>query len=339
MASKNTGYQGFVPYAFRAAESTKPGELKSQRDSKFRRAGVDVLSYDSSARFATTTARMSNSMHRKNYSCGRTLGTLQVKDRMPMPPKKFVAKSLYSSTFPNYLEELTALERPSEEEYRAAFAKFDKDGSGFINRREVKAAFRSCTGNQANPNTVETFTILFDKNKDGKISWDEFVLGVQQLRELIKAQLNTNRSKHSGPAWLQEREKAVCRGYVPRSSAQMDLGVEGENPIDRPLMKGNGMKGTTEDLFSGTSKVTHHIPGYRGYISQVNPLPARNVRESRDGMFIIDTYKSNAPGYTGNPRAKWENGCGKMQTTKSSTEQLIDEMWKSRREGGNGVIG
>jgi len=337
MASKNTGYQGFVPYAFRNAETTKPGDVKSQRDNKFRRAGVDVVAYDS-GRFSTTTTRMSNTLDRSHFKAERTLQTLQIKDRQPMPPRKFIAQSLYSSNFPNYLQELMKIERPTEEMYRKAFTQCDKDGSGFIDKRELKGILQNSTDNQVSPTTSEVFLAFFDKNRDGKISWFEFVDGLASLRNYMKAQLNTKASRHTGPAWLQTKEVKVCTGYVPRSSTQMDLGVEGDVPSQRECMRGNGMRGTTEDLFSGTSKVTQHIPGYRGYISQVRPLQASKPRESRDGMFVIDTYKSNAPGYTGNPRAKWNNGTGKMHTSKSRTENLIDEMWKSRRSGDKGAI-
>ena len=64
-------------------------------------------------------------------------------------------------------------------------------------------------------------------------------------------------------------------------------------------------EGYDEDLFEGTSKVTHAPPGYCGYISKKKPNASEATRGSRHDMFAVDEYRFNTTGYTGNRRANF----------------------------------
>lgn len=54
------------------------------------------------------------------------------------------------------------------------FKHFDKDGSKFLDRREFRQCLQSL-GQDASPKAVDTALAVYDKDKNGKISFDEFI--------------------------------------------------------------------------------------------------------------------------------------------------------------------
>lgn len=323
MASSNTGYKGFVPYGFRRAESRKPGDVKGQKDNKFRRVGAQVASPST---FTSTTKESGSLVKAQHYaSSARPTPLIQLKDRKKMEPKAFIASSLSGSSFSDPRNRLRALDEANEETIRVAFEK------GAVSVRSAKNIFRSaCDSTLLSADIRDTFDSLLDKRKSAResVSMKEFGDTFAELRALVVRQLQTRGYRHTGPAWVQDREEKVCSGYVPKSSAQIDMGEEGTVPARRAYMSNNGMKGTTEDLSEGTSKVTHHIPGYCGYISKKKPNASEATRGSRHDMFAVDEYRFNTTGYTGNRRANLhEKGLGSMMTTNSRAEELVKTKW------------
>jgi len=59
-------------------------------------------------------------------------------------------------------------------EIHAAFAKFDRDGNGTIEKRELEASMRSC-GLSVEDNSVEELLCTVDTDGDGKIQFEEFL--------------------------------------------------------------------------------------------------------------------------------------------------------------------
>ena len=63
---------------------------------------------------------------------------------------------------------------------RKAFNEFDKNGDGFITKKEFKVVMRKqkgryfCIGDQQ----LDAMLQSYDKNGDGKIDYDEFVLAM-----------------------------------------------------------------------------------------------------------------------------------------------------------------
>lgn len=52
----------------------------------------------------------------------------------------------------------------------------DKDGDGYIDNNELKLGFGSCNLNDQQMDQVQTdFIARFDKDKDGRVSFEEFV--------------------------------------------------------------------------------------------------------------------------------------------------------------------
>ncbi len=66
-------------------------------------------------------------------------------------------------------------------DYKNAFDKLDKDGSGYIETDEIVALLMDVYGESEGDipkYEVDAFLEFFDSNKDGKISWDEFERGL-----------------------------------------------------------------------------------------------------------------------------------------------------------------
>ncbi len=60
-----------------------------------------------------------------------------------------------------------------EEQMRKTFALFDKDHSGFIDEGELEYVF-NCLGRPYDPKSAKSVVAKFDKDKDGKINFEEF---------------------------------------------------------------------------------------------------------------------------------------------------------------------
>lgn len=56
------------------------------------------------------------------------------------------------------------------EEFREAFALFDKDGDGCINNKELKTVLRSL-GHNPSKEELEVFTTLVDEDRSGTIDF------------------------------------------------------------------------------------------------------------------------------------------------------------------------
>mmetsp|Transcript_66515 Transcript_66515/g.192029 ORF Transcript_66515/g.192029 Transcript_66515/m.192029 type:complete len:394 (-) Transcript_66515:33-1214(-) len=78
-------------------------------------------------------------------------------------------------------------------DYKNAFDKLDKDGSGYIETTEIKQLFDDVYEGKAPQVEITAFLQFFDKNDDGRISWEEFEEG-------MGAAVATQREKGSAAA-------------------------------------------------------------------------------------------------------------------------------------------
>ena len=64
---------------------------------------------------------------------------------------------------------------------QAAFKLFDKDGSGFLSSKEIKEILSF--GGNSPEKVIENVLKDADENKDGEISYDEFVILMRKIGE------------------------------------------------------------------------------------------------------------------------------------------------------------
>lgn len=80
------------------------------------------------------------------------------------------------------------------DDYKRAFDKLDKDGSGFIESGEVEELLSDVYEGELPAFEVETFLQFFDSNNDGRISWEEFEKGLGVVAEKQKTNSKRGRS-------------------------------------------------------------------------------------------------------------------------------------------------
>jgi len=84
------------------------------------------------------------------------------------------------------------------DDYRDAFDELDADGSGYIDRGEIRDLLDDVYDGKTPAFEVEAFLKFFDSNNDGKISWEEFERGLgtamaqQNDSEAARLRLLTN---------------------------------------------------------------------------------------------------------------------------------------------------
>jgi hypothetical protein len=76
-----------------------------------------------------------------------------------------------------------AMPKPSHEQLRAAFAVFDRDGSGALDADEMRAVLSRPVGGKVSAQRVEQVIKQFDKNGDGKIQIDECSIAIRTGRQ------------------------------------------------------------------------------------------------------------------------------------------------------------
>ena len=80
------------------------------------------------------------------------------------------------------------------QDYKNAFDRLDADNSGYIESSEVATLLDDVYDGKAPEFEIQTFIKFFDKNNDGKISWDEFEKGLgvamASSRQSNNAQMN-----------------------------------------------------------------------------------------------------------------------------------------------------
>lgn len=69
------------------------------------------------------------------------------------------------------------------QEYKAAFKKLDTDNSGYLEWEEVEEMLKDVYEGEPPEFEVATFMEFFDKNGDGKISWEEFEKGFGGMKQ------------------------------------------------------------------------------------------------------------------------------------------------------------
>eukprot|EP00640_Fibrocapsa_japonica_P002208 CAMPEP_0113938826 /NCGR_PEP_ID=MMETSP1339-20121228/5242_1 /TAXON_ID=94617 /ORGANISM="Fibrocapsa japonica" /LENGTH=344 /DNA_ID=CAMNT_0000942115 /DNA_START=43 /DNA_END=1077 /DNA_ORIENTATION=+ /assembly_acc=CAM_ASM_000762 len=318
--TKYYGYKGFRSWSQQDLPRLPPGESDDTRAHKFNNVGHGAVyqkpipNEDIGRR--TNQMEASAALHPSEYRVPDRRGVSVNFKQTQARSKPFLATSTFRSSFRDFTTEVLNLSKYTEEEYREAFERIDTDGSNFINIREMKHLLTSVYGPDVPDFVLEKFMKFFDKNRDGRVSWEEFSSSLSTLHELVQHDVDQKRA--GDPEWLSASKKVyprVANGTMVRSSHQMDMGMPGSRGV---LCETGAMLSTTKDLFGGTSKNTHHIPGYGGHI----PTNTQNPDVVRHGFGGTQRgkhcdlrlyHQHNIPGYTGHKPVNPKNDLGERR--------------------------
>ena len=105
------------------------------------------------------------------------------------------------------------------------------------------------------------------------------------------------------------------------------IGKNGHNPRDILPSESTKQMNKINDLSVGSTKVTNHIPGYNGFIPQidvnekaVDQSKGANARNTIIKQNIVENYCVKLPGYQGHQPMSVVNDRGSIRPTCLSTK-------------------
>ena len=131
----------------------------------------------------------------------------------------------------------------TDEEFERAFAKVDRDNSGFITPNEVEELLYEAYGYPALDEEVELFMKEFDANADGKVSMAEFKACLSRMRETLKGQDKVAKEYTSYNQMQQDRYKHTRMAgntedkYKVPMTFNQSIGFKCEHPRNKDLVK------------------------------------------------------------------------------------------------------
>lgn len=317
-----SGYQGFTPHYAVVPPSLKPGETALSRATKFRDAGSGLVygrpppvrsrwgETMSRAAAATVTAGDYHVPDRRGISAEWLGGCAQRK-------KMFIGKSVYKTSYAAVSEDLAllrgAVKTPGA--FESAFQACAKNGA--LDLASLPLVVDAGMGGHAAQWIKDKFLASFQGACDGRISWEQFKGAIASILQAVIYDASPDR-RAAVPEWLRMSMRPVPTivAAAPRRTCyQIDMGMAGERPKQRTYTYKSGMASTSQDLLSGTTKDTHHIPGYGGHIpaSRRNPAgveqgDAAQPRPPRE-LLSMNT-RADVAGYTGHVPVNLKNDRG-----------------------------
>jgi hypothetical protein len=127
-------------------------------------------------------------------------------------------------------------------------------------------------------------------------------------------------SKSDRPQWSLPREAYTSKRSYFHTENQSSFGSYGQNPRQKLNQDSSAMQNEEHELTVGTTKVTHHIPGYNGFIPKTD-LNANAVEQGKCGKVrntiikqnIVENYSVKVPGYSGHKPMSCVNDRGAVR--------------------------
>lgn len=194
------------------------------------------------------------------------------------------------------------------EEWRAAFAHVDTDGSGFLEGNELRPALTYALGREPTRLEMQAWVAALDLNHDGMISEEEWTSGCARAVETILQATKLEDPKSRSMLFSKQVPwgRRVVSDPAKASAAALDMGLDMANPQARPIMAEGRLASSTLDLAAGTSKLSKHTVGYSGYVPSTVRTHAHDVAqrsEQRDSFLsrtsLTATFHTAKPGYSG----------------------------------------
>ena len=220
----------------------------------------------------------------------------------------------------------------------AFFQIASRDEEPFLYVNQLDALLTTALGTRPTAQELELYEKAFEKSESGRFTYPELEKVVQRIQgtyallfdytfddvsnatDFLKGEAHTKIGASAQPVWLTSSaatKPKVLQGHSSLSSHHIDFGKYGQTPGQRPYIRKTGMASTTSDLMVGTSRDTHHIPGYCGFIPRAGNNPEAveqgDGRTTRARHADLRLYHSDdIPGYTGHKPVSCGNYRGEM---------------------------
>jgi hypothetical protein len=229
----------------------------------------------------------------------------------PATSSQFLGKTIISDNFVNYQQYLTILKdktiNGSLDAFEKAFEKYLKfcpsssirDSLGVISLFDIDLVVKDVLGNDCPEYIINRFKELGNSHAvHGEIGWNDFMLVIEQVIKAIESEciihrelppliilMNKPRTIDPNLGSLGELSTTYrdnfkdAKGGVGDRISFSSLRKDDIN-YEKPKEEiGFGLNNANKILYSGTSKGTYHLPGYRGHI----PVNIRNERKAEHG--------------------------------------------------------
>ncbi|DAZ94710.1 TPA: hypothetical protein N0F65_012663 [Lagenidium giganteum] len=289
----------------------KPGESPEVRATKFSKMASQILAPASFNHlgvhaFAPITALATQAVQPSDYHVPDKRG-VSAGEQLPAH-RRFITTSTYQHDFTLFEAETKVVLATSVDTYERAFLTTSDagDGQNAITLQQVPLVLRQALGDAAVPKIVQLFTSFFDHHvgeERDHLTWRMFCTAIEHVHTVLATPPPPHvRAGQSGLTKVQQTK--VIPATTPNSSHLIDFGHYGDIPGHRPYERKRGMASTTSDLYPGTTKDTHHVPGYTGFLPHTthNPDAVRQAdgerpRAARGDLRLF--HSDNIPGYTG----------------------------------------
>jgi len=230
--------------------------------------------------------------------------------------KPMYGHTMYNSTFRNFGSEAESVLSRTAEDLRPAFEKM-QDRNGELSLKEIKRWLGLALDFEHAPDwIVLKFLKCFDENPSGRFTFQEVVDAFPKIQRIVKK--DTTKDVAGKPEWLVASKKMAPK-VLQNLGVKSAMQIATAKYADRKYSNGKGgMWSCDEDMLTGTTRDTYHIPGYAGHIplSKRNPIvqqqgDAKVPREIKNNLRLI--YSHDLPGYTGHQPKAARNDIGEKK--------------------------
>lgn len=324
----STSYTGHVPSALKNARQSSSSSsaapvasnnrvsgdmsafVSDPRQTKFRRSAVEILEQ---SHYDTNTALSQQSVTAQHFR-DRT-APVRVTENHNNPAKKFFADTASNADYVNFQRQIEAFAAEDPEDYRALFSSMDLDQNGSLDKKELERALRR--RNAKSQYIADNLMAHFDKNRDGKVTFEEFKAGLSKAKAQMVGSVNLKQvSGKTKPSWELKKSKEIkVVSYEERPSmAQADYTKGGFS---------------SHPLTQGTPQATSHVPGYSGFLpsashnsTAVGASSGASSRSDKNNLILIETYNPKVKAFT-------EVRYGRMKTMNAVNDRLITNHWEA----------